>query len=129
MFFMHLISYSMLEISFRIPPPANFAKTHTRLGRGRLEVGVRDLIPPRGTPGVRGRPVVGPGCAGAASCLGARGLCRGGGFPRGTRGGFSPGEKSFSGKNFPHAMYKEARGAGLRKVVDKASFGPIFWWF
>ena len=53
--------------------------------------------------------------------LGAKGLCKVGGI-RGHSGRFSPGIK------FSHAMYKEARGAGLRKLVDKAIFGPILWW-
>jgi len=71
---------------------------------------------------------------------GARGLCLGGGLPgsngavpgrrpSGAHGRLFPGQKSFSGKKiFLHAMYKEARGAGLRKLVDKAIFGPIVWW-
>ena len=40
--------YSTLLCTFLLPPPSNFAKTHTRLGRGRLGVGYRDLIPPLG---------------------------------------------------------------------------------
>ena len=46
----------MLLFSFlpRIPPVPNFAKIRTRVGRGRLEVGCRDLIPPWGYTGCAG---------------------------------------------------------------------------
>ena len=171
-FAIHQVQFSANLIStasavlFLYPPPPNFAKIHKRLGRGRLGVGCRDLIPPGGTPGVPGRPARGlgqvrrgrgcagavwrarggvpgaglpgaRGCAGAAASLGARGLCRGGGFseahgaavsPRHTGRLFPGRKKVFPAKIFPHAMYKEARGAGLRKLVDKAIFGPIVWW-
>ena len=56
-------------VLFLLPPPPNFAKTHTRLGRGRLEVALRDLIPPWGY----------TRCAGAA-CRGSE-LCRVGVLP------------------------------------------------
>lgn len=56
-------------VLFLYPPPPNFAKTHTRLGRGRLAVGCRDLIPPWGY----------TRCAGVA-CRGS-GLCRVGVLP------------------------------------------------
>ena len=51
-------------VLFLLPRLPNFAKTHTLLGHGRLEVGCRDLIPPLG---------VHPVCRGA--CRGS-GLCR-----------------------------------------------------
>ena len=34
--------------TFLLPPPPNFAKIHAKVGRGRLEVALRDLIPPWG---------------------------------------------------------------------------------
>lgn len=48
-------------VLFSLPPPSNFAKIHTRVGRGRLEASFGDLIPPRGTPGVPGAGLPGLG--------------------------------------------------------------------
>ena len=75
---------------FLLPPPPNFAKTYARLGRGRLAVGCRDLIPPRGY----------TRCAGAA-CRGS-GLCRVGVLPEVgvgvPDGGGTPGRGAVSGR-------------------------------
>ena len=62
-----------------IPRVPNFAKTHTRLGRGRLEVGCRDLIPPWGTPGVPGWPAGGSGRCRVGVLPGPGWVCRTGG--------------------------------------------------
>ena len=69
--------------------------------------------------------------AGVCAGTGLQGLaavCPGGGLPRHTGRLFPGRKKVFPAKIFPHAMYKEARGAGLRKLVDKAIFSPIVWW-
>ena len=58
-------------VLFSLPPPSNFAKIHTRLDRGRLEVALRDLIPPWGY----------TRCAGVA-CRRAGAVCRGSGLCR-----------------------------------------------
>lgn len=64
-----------------------------------------------------------------------KGVCRGGVLPWGGQRGCagaaaSPGhtgrlfpgrKKAFPAKIFPHAMYKEARGAGLQKLVDSTA--------
>ena len=102
--------YSTLLCTFLLPPPLNFAKTHTRLGRGRLEVALRDLIPPWGYTRCAGGsglcrvgvlPGVGVGVPGAG-LPGARGLCPGGVLAG--AGGFSraAGQKLFFKKPYAH---------------------------
>ena len=135
---------------FLLPPPPNFAKTHARLGRGRLAVGCRDLIPPWGYTRCAGAACRGSGLcrvgvlpeAGVGVPDGGeppgRGLCRGrpagagggvpGGVLAGTAGVFSrSGAKNFFSKG-PTRMYKEAVAPVWARLVDKAIFRAILWW-
>lgn len=91
---------------FLLPPPPNFAKTHTRLGRGRLGVGCRDLIPPWGY----------TRCAGAA--FRGSGLCRVGVLPGPgwvCPGGVLAGAGVFSRAAARKTFFKKALRACIRK--------------
>ena len=112
---------------FLLPPPPNFAKTHTRLGRGRLGVDCRDLIPLLGV-----HPVCRGSLPGFGAVPGRRPPRAGVGVPgrRPCRGGcFFPGGGA---KNYfqegPTRMYKEAVDPVSARLVDKAIFRAILWW-
>ena len=78
------------------PRGPNFAKIHTRLGRGRLEVAFRDLIPPWVHPVCRGRrPAWDEGCAGRWPAGRERAVPR----RQPPRGQLFPGRKKFSRQN------------------------------
>ena len=136
---------------FLLPRVPNFAKIHARVGRGRLGVALRDLIPPWGTPGVPGCPAGGSGLCrvgvlpgagmgvpdggappgrGAVpgqACRGWRRCARAASLPGG--GWFFPGggAKNFFHKG-PTRMYKEAVDPVSARLVDKAMFPAILWW-
>lgn len=120
---LHIV-YHLSIVNGNTPGPEFRENSHVTGARS-LKNGSQRFDPPWGIP----------------SMPGARGLCRGEvlpwgdeavperWLPGGTRGDFSPGKKLFSWQNnFPHAMYKEEREAGLRKLVDKAIFRAILWW-
>ena len=106
--------------AFSLPPPLNFAKTHTRLGRGRLEVALRDLIPPLGVhpvcrgglpgfgavPGRRpARGCAGPGLRGRAAVCPGEGVRRAVAVPGAVWSGFSPGAAQILFLKGPSRMY------------------------
>ena len=105
--------------TFLLPPPPNFAKIHAKVGRGRLGVALRDLIPPWG---------VHPVCRGGLPGFGAvpgrrpargRGLCRAG--PAGAGGGV-PGQRGAPGTG---AVSGAAGAAFPREAAEKLfSKGP-----
>ena len=116
---------------FQLPPPPNFAKTHVKLGRGRLEVGCRDLIPPWGYTRSAGVSCRGSGLCRVGVLPGAgvgvpdegeppgRGLCRG--RPAGAGGGVPGRRPCRGGWFFPGGGAKNIFQKALRACIRKPS--------
>ena len=122
-------------VLFLLPRVPNFAKIRTRLGRGRLEVGCRDLIPPWGYTRCAGAAFRGSGLCRVGVLPGPGWVCRTGvglragaacrGWRRCARAASLPGRAGFSRAAARKTFFQKALRACTRKRGRRVSQN---WW-